>query len=416
MRIALLSLILVLCAFAQWEYVGPDGSLVYGLIGVAPSDENIMYVTDGGVPAAIFRTDDGGDSWIAVGEIGIPVWGIAVDPADPDIVYAANDGWYVSTDTVYKSLDGGATWAGYSVGAPGGWIYDVKVHPESSSVVYAAGAGRDSTNYAKMFVFRSEDGGMTWTGTQIASDAYSDAYCMCVDPLQPATIYIGGYSPDSHALYKSTDGGQTYSCISDSSSVGTWINAVAVHPMNSAIVYAVGGSGIYRSADGGDSWETVFSSGEDMQAIAVTAADPAVVYAASDTLVYVSTDTGYTWSPTAGLHRGYWTYALYVKKSVPDIVYAGNYAGFYKTVNSGDDWYHVMDGMEGLWAMGVGIPQHSPNAVYASTYYCYDARSQNFGNDWTWCGWIPGRKGGPFRSFAFHNTDPDIVFGLTGFG
>jgi photosystem II stability/assembly factor-like uncharacterized protein len=441
MKIAVLIGLIVSSSLAApvWEPLGPYTANCYTL-GVSPSNNDIIYVAGvaGDWKPPIFRTIDGGESWSEISIIDhmiTSVYSIAVTPISPDTLYVAVLPQIVGDAYLYKSTDAGATWNGLEITRLGYSEYsiiDLAIHPTVPTTVFAAGqlrriVGTDTS--VLVGFFKSTDGGETWADTILDPDTctWGAASCVRLDPSNPDIIYVGGghiHGGPKHAvIYKSTDGGSTFTEKSSGLPDGG-ASTVAVHPTNASIVYTGAGQGVYRSTDGGDSWSQVYS--RPIACLATSPADSDIVYGlevAHDEMycdvVHKSTDAGMSWSETGpGIHGsgfGYFpcTNSMEARSDDANTVYLSIYTGFYKTANGGTDWYESIEGMEGgLWVLSLGVAPSLPTVIYTSGWdYDLEFKSTNSGTDWTRL-YVNHDIG--FRSYAVHNANPDIVFGFTG--
>jgi photosystem II stability/assembly factor-like uncharacterized protein len=159
----------------------------------------VFYGTWDVAATAVYSSFDGGGSWNGT-ELNtypptdaVPVNALAIDPANPWIVYAA-----VSADGLFKSTDGGASWSRTDIG---GGAHSVVIDPSHSSTLYAA---------LTFGVMKSGDGGITWTRadaglteTLIAFGVGSSVGGLAIDPQTPDTLYAG----TAIGVFKTTDGG-----------------------------------------------------------------------------------------------------------------------------------------------------------------------------------------------------------------
>lgn len=186
-------------AAAQWVSLGPEGGEVTAL-ATSPSQPGLVYagLTYGGV----FRSSDGGRSWRpARGGLQTLVWDLAIDPADPETVYAG------SGRGLWKSIDGAETWRRVRGGLPDGLLEALAVHPTRAGTVFA-GIWRTG-------LFKSEDGGASWRqigrGRGLGSARVPAVPLdLAFDPDEPETIYAAVEHARS-GVYESTDGGTTWS-------------------------------------------------------------------------------------------------------------------------------------------------------------------------------------------------------------
>jgi photosystem II stability/assembly factor-like uncharacterized protein len=195
-------------------------------------------------------------------------------------------------------------------GPGGGSVKSITVDPHDPAVVYAIGSADFFNLYGSLF--KSTDGGATWTARVLAE-------VMALDPDHPATIYAGGSN-----LLRSDDGGQTWADISPSPGVQSLsIQALAVAP--GGVVLAADDSRLLRSTDGGQSWSVV--AAEDtggIRSILVDPADPRRVYHLSDRALYRSTDGGAHWAlagQPGGAGTGFYGSGFALAPSAPRTLY-----------------------------------------------------------------------------------------------
>ena len=331
----------------------------------------------------------------------------SIQPTNPDIVYAG------SYKKIYKSTNGGTSWIGYS--ATDYYIYDLAVHPTTPSTLFAAGRYYTASQYVMGF-FKSTNGGVSWTG--VGLNTYSGlAYSLALDPSDPDNIYVGGYSYISTTtpkVYRSTNGGSTFTDVSTGISSGYYVYSLAFHPTNSNIAYAgTYSGGIYRTTNGGSSWSKV-SSYNYIWRMATTGADPDVAYAGGRTAVYKSTNSGASWTTTGSGISGDYIYGLYASQNSSSNVFASNNSGFYKTTNGGSNWVASNNGMNIANILTFSPVPGSPAEIYASCEDMGIFKTTNSGSEWTAvtmplsCGDICG--------FAFDYSNPSTMFGLEGLG
>ncbi|MDH3283113.1 MAG: hypothetical protein OEQ13_00090 [Acidobacteriota bacterium] len=239
-------------------------------------------------------------AWTAAGpqNIGGRISSLARDPNDVNRIWlgAAQGG-------VFLSSDGGDTWSPVFDGETALSIGSIAAHPTDSNVVYV-GTGEEAGggySYDGEGVFKTTDGGTTWTN--VGLDAVRRIGRVAIDPVNPQRVFVaasgGLYGRDTNrGLYRSTDGGQTWSqvlYVADDAGVVD----VAIDPSDPTRIYAAswqrfrgdnqsyfGGaaSGIYRSTDGGDSWSLLTNglpSGPDVGRIglAIAPSNTSRVYA-----------------------------------------------------------------------------------------------------------------------------------------
>jgi len=258
----------------EWRSIGPfRGGRSASVTGV-PGKPNLYYF--GSTGGGVWRTTDGGNTWdnISDGYFGGSVGSVAVSTWDNNVIYVGGGEATVRGNVSYgygmwKSMDAGKTWT------PSGLknsrhIPKIQIHPKNPDLVYAAVLGDLFKSSEERGVYRSKDGGKNWERILFAN-ADAGAVDLCMDPNNSRILYASTwrirrtpYSLESggegSALWKSTDGGDTWTNISgnDGMPKGTWgIAGVTVSPVNSNRVYAIienDNGGVYRSDDAGKSW------------------------------------------------------------------------------------------------------------------------------------------------------------------
>ncbi|NKB69352.1 MAG: hypothetical protein GKR89_19955 [Candidatus Latescibacteria bacterium] len=163
----------------SWQLVLPDG----GHVAVYSGDSQIVYATgpSWGLENTLWQSVDGGTNWtqVATGMPGL----IQIDPQNPAVLYLAGgvsqEGRLVGT--ILKSPDSGLTWEPIFE-LPGGWIGSFAIDPQNPAVLYAGSGGK----VHKSGVFRSTDGGSTWTEIHAAGPLD-----LLLDPFDHTTLYAG---------------------------------------------------------------------------------------------------------------------------------------------------------------------------------------------------------------------------------
>jgi photosystem II stability/assembly factor-like uncharacterized protein len=280
----------------RWRSIGPPRSGYVSAPAGVPGDPTTYYA---GMPeGGVWKTTNGGVTWkpifddVHVASVGA----VAVAPSDPKIVYVGTgnqSGWsFTIGKGIYKSADAGKTWT--NIGLPASqYIGGIVVDPRNADNVLVAaqgprgagpggggrgappgGAGR--TDASERGVYRSTDGGRTWTRVLPAdgSSGASDVYLDYGDPqIVYALLAAGGAatataSPPASSnadVYKSIDGGMTWQPVNrrglpDGARISAFAVASGTHGRRLYALAGVGGRGggggrgLYRSDDGGESW------------------------------------------------------------------------------------------------------------------------------------------------------------------
>ena len=311
----------------QWRNIGPfRGGRANAVAGV-PGQPYVYYAgyTGGGV----WKTDDAGHSWHNISDGFFhtsSIGAIAVAESDPNVIFVGTGEHAVRGqsssfgDGVYKSTDAGKTWTHVGLSATR-QISQVRIHPKNPDLVYVAAQGDRWKGTAERGIYRSTDGGATWTLVLKGENATSGASDLSMDPGNPRILYAAFWDhqrlpwqvrsggPGS-GIWKSTDGGDTWTRLSGGLPKAMGKIGVAVSPANPDRVYAIveaDTSGMYRSDDAGKTW-TLLST--DRNAVTRSwyymnvTADPQnenVVYAINAPIMK-SIDGGRTFTTLNSLH------------------------------------------------------------------------------------------------------------------
>ena len=243
-------------------------------IAIHPVDNNVWYVAVGS--GGVWKTTNAGTTWTPIfdNQSSYSIGCVTIDPSNPHTIWIGTGenvgGRHVGFgDGVYRSDDGGATWKNMGLKSSE-HIAKVIVHPKNSDVIWVAAEGPLWTEGGERGLYKSTDGGNTWAKT-LGDEAWVGVTDIALDPTNPDQMYAAtwqrhrtvaaymGGGPGS-GIYRSTDGGVTWKKCTDglpASNMGKI--GLAVSPRQPDIVYAVieldrRTGGLFRSVDRGVSW------------------------------------------------------------------------------------------------------------------------------------------------------------------
>ena len=344
--------------------------------------------------AVCFKSTDGAATWIRTDSGLPPAAAFTVDPANPRNVYALAGG------RLYKTIDSGANW--------------MLLLRERSIAAFAVSRSAPMTAYVlgrdaqgKTALLKSIDGGLTWSALSeppFASPPPSPQgdgrLLLTVDAQDPLTLYGGvGGSMDGDGVFKSTDGGATWTATSFSGAMHG-ISSLTAAP---AGLFAASGRGIFSSRDGGENWELVRNV---FGAVVADPRDPLVLYTAAGDGVHKSTDGGRTFSLIAGSPPN--ASALNVAPANPSTLYVHAFASprLFRSTDAGAHWA-MLSGLPVTSIAGLAVDASTPPAVYISTFGDQDgfvARLSPAGSDLVYATYLGGRG---FDSVAALALGPD---------
>jgi photosystem II stability/assembly factor-like uncharacterized protein len=258
----------------EWREVGPYRGGRSAAVAGIPSDRDTYYM--GATGGGVWKTADGGESWTNVsdGYFGGSVGAVAVSEWDPNVVYVGLGektvrGNVSPGDGIWKSTDAGDTWTKLGL-EDSQHISRIRIHPKDPDILYVAAMGHLFGPNSERGVYRSMDGGETFEQILFVN-ADAGAVDLAMDPTNPRILYASfwrvrrtPYSLESggegSGLYKSTDGGETWESLSTNEGFPTGtlgIIGVSVSASNNQNVYAIveaEDGGVFRSRDGGKTW------------------------------------------------------------------------------------------------------------------------------------------------------------------
>ncbi|MFM9055138.1 MAG: WD40/YVTN/BNR-like repeat-containing protein, partial [Bacteroidota bacterium] len=331
-------------------------------------------------------------------------------------------------DGVYKTSDGGKNWTRMGL-EKSDRIASIQIHPKNPNVVYVAALGALWGDSNERGVYKTEDGGKTWTKILFVNNTTGCSE-LVMDPSNPDNLYAAfwefrrtAYSFSSgglnSALYKSTDGGKTWKKLQQGLPAGKLGRvAVALAPSNPSIVYAVMEAekkeekGLYRSDDGGQTWK--FLNGDFgltvrpfyFSRISVDPKNPDIVVKAG-LFGSISRDGGKTFKSLGSMHPDIHDIAFDTRHS--DKLFVATDGGLYRSLDGGSSLEQIED-LPLSQFYHVSVDNREPFRVYGGlqdngSWFAPSASPGGVeARDWEVVG-----QGDGFRVYP-HPTNPDVVY------
>ena len=332
---------------------------------------------------------------------------IAVDPNNANT-------WYIGAPAggIWKSVNAGSTWVPLTDELPQIGVSGIAIDPNNSNIIYIATGDDDAGDSFSVGVFKSTDGGVTWAQTGLnPSNSPTSMNEIYIDPSNSNTLWVA----TNRGVYKTTDGGMNWTQYLSNKNV----KDIKLKPGNASIIYAVTPNEYFKSTDGGENYTKITSvlpTASGRFVLAVTPSNPEAVYVLSahiydsndDTAgpdgkedgsfqgLYKSVDSGETFTKTANSanvfesDQAWYDLAITVSPVDENEIYVGC-LNIWKSTNGGDTFTKVNE-----WFIN--------NASYTHA----DIHSLNFYNGALYC----GSDGGIFVSSDGGTNFTDYTEGL----
>ena len=380
-----------------WKVIsdGPAGAGMSGSIGaiaVAESDPNVVYVGTGehavrgqssSYGNGVFKSTDAGKTWTRVGlDASKQIAQVRVHPSNPDVVYVAvqGDRWKGTAERgIYRSVDGGKTWSLIlkGVNATSG-ASDLSMDPTNPRILYAAFWDHQRVPWlvrsggAGSGLWKSTDGGDSWTRLTDGLPKLMGKIGVAVSPANPERVFAI-VEAEKGGLFRSDDAGKTWRLLSEDRLIQTrswYYMNVTADPRNADVVYVMNAP-VVKSIDGGARFTVLPSLHGDNHQLWINPKDSRYMINANDGGVSVSLDAGKSWStqdnqPTAQF------YHVIVDDAYPYRLYSGQQDNSSVIIKSRSDGPNIgerdwQDG-PGCESANIGVDRKNPRFVYGGCY------------------------------------------------
>lgn len=315
----------------NWSPIFDDAeNLAIGDFAIAPDDPNTIIVGTGEANGGgnslsydgngVFRSTDAGETWTSLGlETAGSIGKVEIDPKRPERIFVAAMGSLFDSNPdrgLYRSLNKGEDWEKVLFQTDSTGAIDIVINPQQTDTLYAAlwerirGLNRRSYGGESSGIFRSYDGGDTWTELTNGVPTVGPRkgrIGLTISPSHPNVLYAiyATQTGNLEGLYKSTDHGDTWERINRSGVISVsfmwWFGKIQVDPKNPDIVY-VPALDIVKSLNGGENWFEVFKDTHvDQHAIWIDPNHPDTVWLGNDGGLFRSTTGGSNYQKVANL-------------------------------------------------------------------------------------------------------------------
>lgn len=299
-------------------------------VAALTSSASILYA---GTSLGVFKSVDQARNWNTVNTGLPPMWvtGFATTARSATVQYAITNGRIVS------SSDDWATFRPVSLGKAVAAVNAISANPGNSSELLAATSNFSSWSVPQGSIYRSTDGGASWTSVLDKGRMG----CIVRDPSQSERIYVGG----SDGLYVSNDNGASWRLLSAAPQGFSYygIDGLAIAPDNPRKLFISQGAALNVSDDGGVTWRTVFTLNDNpiglQRQILFDRNQPATMYLSDRWVVYKSTDSGEHWQSIYTVQEQQPdVQTLLLDPDMPSQLYLGLINGLLLSKDGGNSW------------------------------------------------------------------------------
>jgi hypothetical protein len=417
-------------AGSTWTITGLRGiTTTDPRVAAAPTDASVVYAAVGGT--GVLRSSDGGGTWSPAGTGTAAVTAFKAIAVSPDLSQTA---YAASSSGLLRTSDGGSDWTLVTGGLPSGanaFFWSVSFGADHTQVWSGVG-DHDRFGLGAGGVWRSSDGGASWSPSTTGFPSDSSISAVAADPATTGSVWAAASNPAAFApVFVSADGGLTWQRRGDGTMPPMTAIAVSAHAHH---VYAAAEDGsVYVSGDDGTTWSrAVTDPTMQIQAVTVDPTNDAVAYAGGSTAtavpsvatatIFRTSDGGASWhSVSSGLPPVVYVTSVAVDPSAPSTLYAGTRggsgAGLYKSTDSGATWAPSDGGLGNVNVASIAIDPATPSTLYiglagpGASVVTGVYKSTDGGATWA-----ASYTGNGIVSVALDPADPSNLYASTGNG
>jgi photosystem II stability/assembly factor-like uncharacterized protein len=276
----------------------------------------------------------GNPQWSVLGPEGGDVRSLAFDPHNPNRILLGT-----STGVIFESNDNGHSWSRFAkLGAGDDYVLDhIAFDPHHDKTIFVSAWSVQDQNAGD--VFRTKNGGKDWEALPAMHN--KSVRAMAIAPSDEKVVVAGALD----GVYRTTDGGNSWDRISANDGVVKNVESLAIDPKDPNTIYAGTWHLAWKTSDGGANWQHITKGmidDSDVFSIIVSQANPSEVFASACSGIYKSVSGGDLFDKIKGIpFSARRTRVLKQDPSNPAVVYAGTTEGLWKSVDEGKEWKRV---------------------------------------------------------------------------
>jgi len=329
-------------SWSRFARPGNSAEMVLDHIVIDPADPRNIFVAawNAQLPSSdgeLYRSKDGGKNWEIVPDLhGKSLRALSIAASDPKILVVG------ALDGIYRSRNGGHDWEKISPEnhAEIKNVESIAIDPVNPDVIYAG---------TWHLPWKTEDGGKTWHNIKKGVIDDSDVFSIVIDPSQPANLFISACS----GIYRSESAGEMFRKIQGIPYSARRTRMLQMDPADHNVVYAGTTEGLWKTTDAGVTWKRMTGPNIVINDVLIDPRRPARVLLATDRSGVLASDDGgatFTASNRGFTHRQ--AAALLVDRSDSAVLYAGvlndkEFGGVFVSRDSGQTWKQTSDGLDG---------------------------------------------------------------------